>query len=379
MRRAMEFSGRLSAFPIGDILQWAHNEQRTGALVVRRSGREKRIYFQDGEVVSCYSSSAAEFFGQHLLVHGLIDEISLVRALTVCQKEGKRLGVVLGEMGVLGPGPMLAALRRQIQELVCDIFLWQHGVFYFEADLPPREELLPEALSSVALAMEGARWRDEYSRIRRVFVHDNVEVGPGRAFPGDGLSPLEDRIVRSMRDQVSLGELYGLVRGSYFRFLAATLGLAVREVLDVKGVGDDPAASSREIHLADLLVEQAAEEEVLFFRSQLAFPLDLLEGFHPVWVREMPPEESQRLPARVAVFFEAIDGETPLRTLLAAEPAERAKRMELLSLQLRKGSLALLPAPVSTLGDGRPAPVSEEPAGELESPWWRRLWGAPKS
>jgi len=35
----MEFSGRLSAFPIGDILQWAHNDQRTGSLVVRRSGR----------------------------------------------------------------------------------------------------------------------------------------------------------------------------------------------------------------------------------------------------------------------------------------------------------------------------------------------------
>ena len=77
----MEFSGRLSAFPIGDLLQWAQNEQRTGALVIRRSGREKRIYFQGGDVVSCYSSEAAEFFGQHLLVGGLIDEMALVRAL----------------------------------------------------------------------------------------------------------------------------------------------------------------------------------------------------------------------------------------------------------------------------------------------------------
>ncbi|HQP93967.1 MAG TPA: DUF4388 domain-containing protein [Thermoanaerobaculia bacterium] len=376
----MEFSGRLSAFPIGDILQWAQHEQRTGALVVRRTNREKRIYFENGEVVSCYSSSAAEFFGQHLLVHGLIDEVSLVRALTVCQKEGKRLGVVLGELGLLELEPMLAALRRQIQELVCDIFLWQHGVFYFEADLPPREELLPEPLSSVALGMEGARWRDEYSRIRRVFVHDNVEVGPGRGFPGEGLGPLEARIVRAMRDQISIAELYGLVRGSYFRFLAGTLGLAVREILDVKGVGEDPAASSREIHLADLLVEQAAEEEVLFFRSQLAFPLDLLESFHPVWVRELPPEESQRMPARVAAFYDSIDGETPLRTLLAAEPAERGKRMELLALQLRKGSLALLPAPVSTLGEAPPASVAAgaPAAPEDGSPWWRRLWGAQK-
>jgi len=33
----MEFSGRLAAFPMGDLLQWAKNERRTGALVVRRS------------------------------------------------------------------------------------------------------------------------------------------------------------------------------------------------------------------------------------------------------------------------------------------------------------------------------------------------------
>jgi hypothetical protein len=70
----MEFSGRLAAFPIGDILQWAHNDRRTGSLVVRRSGCEKRVFFRDGEIAACFSDDAAEFFGQHLLVTGQVDE-----------------------------------------------------------------------------------------------------------------------------------------------------------------------------------------------------------------------------------------------------------------------------------------------------------------
>lgn len=362
----MEFSGRLSAFPIGDILQWAHNDQRTGALVVRRSGREKRVYFANGEVVSCYSSDAAEFFGQHLLVHGLIDEMVLVRALTQSHKQGKRLGVVLDWIGALAPERMLDALRRQIQDLVCDVFLWQHGVFYFSAEMPPREELLPEPLSSVALAMEGARWRDEYARIRRVFVHDNVVLGPGAQFPGVKLQPIEARIVKAMRDQIALGELYQLVRGSHFRFLEAALGLAVREILDVKEVGDDPSAASRELHLADLLIEQAAEEQVLHFRGHLGFPLDLIERCYPAWLRPLPKDEESRLADRARHLYRQIDGNTPLADLLDAGEGERARQVELIALQMRQGNLALLPVPLAAL-------ESTSDQAKPETRWWRRL------
>ncbi len=364
----MEFSGRLSAFPIGDLLQWAHNDQRTGALVIRRAGREKRIYFQDGEVVSCYSSEAAEFFGQHLLVGGLIDELALVKALTFCQKDGKRLGVALNALGILSPEVVLDALRRQIQDLVCDIFLWPHGIFYFEAELPPREELLPEALSSVALALEGARWLDELARIRRVFVHDNIVLGPGKHFPGERLSPLESRIVKGMRDQIALGDLYQLVRGSYFRFLQAAFGLAVREVLDVKGVGETPKSASREIHLADLLVEQAAEEQVLFFRNHLAFSLDLLDEFFPVWVKDLREDEILPLSERARELVLAIDGETSLGELVEGSRPERAWRLELIAELLRKGVLALLPMAASELMKSAGQAAATGAPG-----WWARL------
>ena len=60
----MELSGRLVSFPINELLTWAVNDRRTGSLVLRRSSREKRIYFRDGEIVACLSDSTEEFYGQ---------------------------------------------------------------------------------------------------------------------------------------------------------------------------------------------------------------------------------------------------------------------------------------------------------------------------
>ncbi|HVT58899.1 MAG TPA: DUF4388 domain-containing protein [Thermoanaerobaculia bacterium] len=78
----MEFSGRLNAFPPSDLLQRALNDHRTRALVVRRSECEKRIYFHAGQVIACLSNDPAEYYGQHLLVNGYLDQNQLFEALT---------------------------------------------------------------------------------------------------------------------------------------------------------------------------------------------------------------------------------------------------------------------------------------------------------
>jgi len=82
----MDFSGRLSSFPVVDLLQWAMNEQCTGALVVRRSHREKRILFHNGQVIACYSDDPAEYFGRYLVLHGYLEMREVMFALTFCHR-----------------------------------------------------------------------------------------------------------------------------------------------------------------------------------------------------------------------------------------------------------------------------------------------------
>ena len=367
---SMEFSGRLAAFPIGDILQWAHNDRRTGALVVRRSGCEKRVFFRDGEIVACFSDDAAEFFGQHLLVRGLVDEGRLIHALTVCQRGGGMLGGALVELGILTAEGVASALREHVEDQVCELFLWRNGIFYFSNEMLGEDQLLPLSLSATAVALEGSRRSDEYQRLRRVFVHDQVVLKKGtkkRENPG----PLEKRILRVVDGRRTLAELYHEVRGSWFRFLDCAYRMTVDSVLDIGDVRDASDSHSTELRLADLLIEQVSEEQSIFLRQHLAIPFDALSHCVPVWVRPPDSDEESRMSQPVRAFYRQIDGKSDLSQLLAdVSRDERSRRMDRLILQLRKGALALLPMAIDDL-EG----VAEREKRPANVRWWRRLRG----
>jgi hypothetical protein len=368
----MEFSGRLSAFPPSDLLQWALNDRRTGALVLRRSEREKRVYFHAGEVISCLSNDPAEYYGQHLLLNGHLQQEQLFQALTHCTTQGVRLGTALRELGLMTPEQVQQTLRAQIEDTICDLFLWERGVFYFQAEMPIEEEILPEPIHAMGLIMEGTRWLDEYRRIRKLFIHDNMVVRRGAAWPGTGLSPLERRIATELDAKRTLAELYRGIRGSYFRFLEAAYRLAVTSILDIVSVGEPADSSTREMSVYDLLLEQATEEQILVAHRHMAVPLDLLERWVPVWVAEPGPDEQKRMPARARDFYARLDGKTALRDAFSGDARRRGREMDLLLLQLQKGRLALLPAPVEEME----AEAERRNQPPLER-WWQRVFARP--
>ncbi|HKI04530.1 MAG TPA: DUF4388 domain-containing protein [Thermoanaerobaculia bacterium] len=368
----MEFSGRLSAFPLGDLLQWARNDRCTGALVIRRSEREKRIYFHAGEVVGCLSNDPAEFYGQHLLLHGYLGEDQLFRALGECTANGVRLGEALLGLGMLSSEAIQQSLRAQIEDVICDLFLWQRGIFFFHAEMPHEEEILPEPIDAMGLAMEGARWLDEVSRIRRVLVHDGVVLRRGERWPGGGGLPvIQQLLVEAVDGKRTLGDLHKKIRGSYFRFLESAFRLCVGMVLDIEDVQDAAERGTQEMSVYDLLLEQATEEQALVARRHMAVPLDLLERCYPVWVGEPSEEEQTRMPSRARDFYARFDGLTSLGDAFSGDPRVRGREMDLLLLQLQKGRLALLPAPVARLEE-----EAERHAQPAFQRWWRRVFRA---
>ncbi len=369
----MEFSGRLAAFPVGDILQWAANDRRTGALVVRRNRREKRVYFRDGEVIACLSDDPAEYYGQHLLLQGHLNEGQLVKALTHCQKTGSRLGVTLRELGLLSETAVQETLRTQIEDTVCDLFLWRDGVFFFQGQVPPAEEILPEPIHTVGLVMEGTRWVDEYHRIRTVFIHDNVVVCQGPRWPGQKLSPLQKRIAGCVDATRTLAEIYADVRGSHFRFLEAAFDLAVHETLDIRSVGEASASTSQEIRLYDLLLAQAAEEQILLARQHLMVPIELVSRFYPICVNEPSGEERRKLPAALQEFYLRFDGRRTLKDLFSDDPSLLSRELDLLLQEMHRGNVALLPAPLDQLE----AEADRRGDSALRR-WWRKLFPPPE-
>lgn len=366
----MELSGRLASFPIGDILQWLSHERRTGALVVRRSRREKRIYLRNGEVVGCLSDDPAEYYGQHLLLNGHLDESSLVKALRYCKLQETRLGVALRNLGLLSPEQVQATLRSQIEDSVCDLFLWRSGVFYFQAGAPEDEEILPEPIHTYGMILEGTRWMDETKRMRRLLVHDNIILRHGPRWPGESMNTLQERVGGLVDGHTTLQDLYRYIGGIYFRFLEAVFELAVNEVLDIESVGEAarPGSGSQELNLYNLLLEQAAEDELIMTRQHLAVPLSLIESFIPVWVREPSAKEFEALVPEQSQFLKKFDGRSTLKQILSSEQNTVNHELDALLEQLRVGGIALLPsspAELDAAANRRGEPVQRR--------WWRVL------
>lgn len=364
----MEFSGRLASFPIPELLTWAANDRRTGALVLRRSSREKRIYFEGGEIVACLTDSTTEFYGQHLLLEGHLGPDVLTRCLVQCQQEGKRLGVVLVQEGILPRAIVERTLAEQIEDLICDVFLWDRGIFFFQSDQPPAEDILAEPINTLGLVLEGSRWVDELNRIREVLAHDHLFLRRALKKEPENLSPRGAIIFRKLRSAMTIAKLYKLSGGSYFRFVTEVGTLVQHSVLKVYDQGKATPKSTLELPLSNLLLEQAAEEQLSHAQTD-TIPLAVVGGLVPVWATEPNQESWPSMTASEREFLGRIDGHTRLEDLLSSEPEERGQQTETLAIQLGKGIVALIPAPIEEL---------EAEADREETPsrrrWWRPFW-----
>lgn len=343
----MEFSGRLAAFPPAELLQWANNERRTGSLVFRRSRRQKRVFFENGEVVACLSDDPADYYGQHLQLYGYLTESKLVDALSYCTRSGKRLGLALTELDLLSREEVEKTLAQQISDSVCGLFLWNHGVFFFEEDAPPREEILPEPIQTMGLILEGTRWIDDFARFRRVFPHDNIALRRGPAWPGSDLAPVEARIAEAIDGERSLAKIHWRIKGSYFRVLEAAYQMCIREILDISTIGEPLETASLEINVYDLLLEQAVEEQVAVGGRAPSLSMGVIGGLRPVWIHPLSKADLATLPADLQKVANRFDGGLRLSDMIPDGDGADHGPWDFFVEQLRKGRLALVPEPAA--------------------------------
>ncbi len=345
----MELSGRLAWFPIAELLTWAANDRRSGSLVLRRSSREKRIYLQQGKVVACLSDSTGEYYGKHLLLEGYLEEETLLRCLLKCKEKGRRLGAILVEQGILDLSVVQRTLSEQLEDLICDVFLWNRGIFFFVSDPPPEEEILARPINTLALVLEGSRWVDELKGIRRVLKHDYLSLRRAGGKQPERRNARAAAILRELKGWMTVARLYEIIGGSYFRFLFELCELVHSGVLEARDQGVDGPTGTFELPLSQLLLEQAAEEQLPLALRDLAVPLHLLEPYYPVRAREPEAEDRERMSADERAFLDRFDGKRPLKEILSHQHDERSRETELLLVLINKGLLAFIPPPVEEL------------------------------
>jgi len=100
-----------------------------------------------------------------LFRHGLIGLEGLTVAIDRAPREGKRLGTVLVEMGLIQPQDLVEGVRTQVRNIVCSLFLWTRGAYRYRAGDLPTDEVITLRLSAGNTILEGIRKIESWERI----------------------------------------------------------------------------------------------------------------------------------------------------------------------------------------------------------------------
>jgi len=165
-----DFTDNLKNIPFPRLLQRLYVRRATGSLLLLHGGTKKIVSFVEGYPVAVRSNLLSECLGQILLSQRMITGQALVESVKRMQKEKRRQGELLVEMGALSPYNLTRALVEQSEAKLFEIFTWRDGQFMFkQGDGAPKEALRLER-SPAALVLEGIR--RHYDAARQVAVLD---------------------------------------------------------------------------------------------------------------------------------------------------------------------------------------------------------------
>ncbi len=270
----MSLSGNLRTMSLPDILQWIAQGQKTGTLHLEQRAIRKRIAFKQGKIFTSSSNDPRESLGQFLVSQRYVSEEQLFRALLAQEKEGRLIGSILVDSGILSETDLARSLHQKACETIYDLFLWAEGSFDFkDAELPDNVHFhLDLAVQGVIL--EGIRRVDEWGRIKRVFpsTRTTFEVKGSQSAVQD---PLDRQALALAALGKTLAEIALELHRTDFETAALFFDLDARELVGVKeapgDISTDPVDSiatllkQAESHVLGKHYEQALKsyEEVL--------------------------------------------------------------------------------------------------------------------
>ncbi len=150
---SFQYRGDLAQTALPEILFTIDRFQVPGVIEASRDGVVKRVFIKEGNVVHASSSDREDSLGSYLERSGTLTPEVVVETMRERERSNQRYGVLLIDRGILSPGEVYRAIRKQIEAIVWSLFYWQDGSVSYsigdfrEADavriqLPMRQAIL---------------------------------------------------------------------------------------------------------------------------------------------------------------------------------------------------------------------------------------------
>ena len=220
----MSITGNLQTMELSEVLQWLGHTAKTGVLVLSNGLVEKRIIFMRGEVVMTASTDPKEYLGHFLVSHGLIDEVTLAKAIGMQDENNMLLGKILVTIGAIEEEQLDRMLRLKLEESVYEIFTWPSGDFRFLEEDLDSSSIIPLKFNVSALALEGSRRADEWQQLRATIPSKDcvaVSVGALTAAESDAVAR---RVLALVNDDRTVEEISLHAHASEFQVYRVLAG-----------------------------------------------------------------------------------------------------------------------------------------------------------
>lgn len=365
----MSLSGNLRTMSLPDILQWIAQGRKTGTLHLDHRAVQKRISFREGTIFTSWSNDPRESLGQFLVSQRYVSEEQLFRSLLVQEKEGRLIGSILVDAGILSEADLNVSLRAKAEESIYDLFLWPEGRFELKDDELPENVHFHLDLPVQGVILEGIRRVDEWTRLRRLFPSMRATFKVKGA-PVGIEDPLDRQALGLAASGKTLAEIALELHRTDFDTAALFFDLHARELVSVaeapQPAADDPVAAiaqlleSAEARLAEARFDEALRdyESVLALdrlnqnakkgllavseargrqRALQRLPLDKV----PVLVRDLVSLTKENFDPQEGFVLSRVNGQWDVRSILKLIPMPEEDAILLFSRLVDRGVIAL--------------------------------------
>ncbi|HVO32230.1 MAG TPA: DUF4388 domain-containing protein [bacterium] len=341
----MQIRGKLEDRSPADLLDWLHQDRKSGVLRFWRPGTKVRkdFWLENGEIVSSGTSEPREYLGSFLIAQGKITERDFVRAYREQVATKVLFGKVLVGFGLVTEREVEVALKEKTEESLWDVFLWRDGKYEFDDSATLSGQRLALTIDLAALIREGERRVIESGVLRQTLPHLDAELV---ALDSKADSPLDRRILEEIAKRKPPAEIALELRQSEFLFVRRVVELVKRGKVRIALVHSHDDAQPTDVAEKESVLPPIVDMEhatVMYAAGNKGETVDLAELKRRVPVLRVSRQqlEAMKFTPEEGYLLSRIDGTFDAMAVATLCPFQESIAFSALSGLAQRGIVAL--------------------------------------
>jgi curved DNA-binding protein CbpA len=212
VRNVGGLKGCIEDFELADTLIGLQLGQKTGILRIELGDIIRKIYVRGGDMIFSSSNYFHDYLSQMLLRYGKITRKQHDYVVEEMKRTNERLGRVLVSKGILTPREVFEGVRKQIEEIILNLFILEEAVFAVEEmSTLPSDELITLKLSTGNIIYQGLKRINNMKRVLNELPHHDsiltLSPNPLDLFQDIRLDAIGSKLLSGIDNNTSLNDV----------------------------------------------------------------------------------------------------------------------------------------------------------------------------